>query len=86
MPLDAMRHAVVALVTRGRPDGPATSSADLTTEELMGYEAVLNFIANGSCIIGERPDGVIEFRQNGWLYAVHADTVPPFVESMREGG
>jgi hypothetical protein len=52
----------------------------------MGFEAVLNFIANGTCIIGERPDGVIEFRQNGWLYAVHADTVPPFVESMREGG
>jgi len=82
--IDRLRHSIVALVTRSRDDGPVQSSSLLTDEELNGYAAVLNFVENGRCIIGERPDGGFEFRQDGWLYIIHLD--PPEVETIREAG
>jgi hypothetical protein len=75
--LDHIRHAIVAAITRNRPDGPIQSSAQLTDAELMGYDAVLNFVRSGECLFGERADGLYEFRMRGKCYTVHLD--PPQV-------
>jgi hypothetical protein len=81
--IDRLRHALVVIVTRQRPDGPVSSSSDLTAEELDRLDRRLDWIRNGAIIVGERPDGIVEFRQGSACFAVNPElrTVEQFDET-----
>lgn len=72
--LDLLRHALVLVVTRDRDDGPALSSAQISTAELMGVESRLNYIQAGECLVAIRSDDVVEFRMRGMLYVANVAT------------
>lgn len=86
--MDAIRHALVVAVTRGRPSGPVQSSALLTDAEVMGFDARLNDVQAGLMAVHRVEALVVELRQAGWLYRVHLsldpDAHPPEWESIKE--
>jgi hypothetical protein len=78
---DRYRHALVAVVTRQRPDGPVASSTELTVEEQLTLSRMLATIRAGITSVTDGPDGQIEIRHDsGWHAAVNLDplsvTVP----------
>jgi hypothetical protein len=83
---DAYRHAIVALVTRKREDGsgPVSSSSELSEAERMGFDAVLNDVERGACLIARLESGAVEIRKEGWCYRVKFD--PLEVKAFREAG
>ncbi len=70
---DRWRHALCAVVTRKRPDGPVASSAELDTEEQLALSTVLREIAAGRASVTDGPDAVVELRAGGWTFAVTLD-------------
>jgi hypothetical protein len=72
--LDRLRHALVIMTTRDRPDGSVASSKELSTEELMGFESRLNYIRTGECLVGDMPDGRVSFNMRGREYVVNTET------------
>jgi hypothetical protein len=80
---DRWRHALVAVITRKRPDGPATSSNDLSYEEQLALSDVLARIAAGQASVADGPDDTIEVRAGGgWRYTV---TLDPINVAVRRG-
>jgi hypothetical protein len=80
--LDDYRHALVAIVTRGRPhgEGPVQSSSLLEGMEWAGFDSRLNEITAGKCMVARPEPGVVEFHIGGWGYIVrltsHLDEAP----------
>lgn len=75
---DRWRHALVAVVTRRRDAGPATSSSDLDLEEQLALSKLLVNITAGRATVADGPDNTIELRAGGgWRYTVSLD--PPAV-------
>jgi hypothetical protein len=70
---DRWRHALVAIVSRKRDDGPATSSGDLNLEEQMAFSDALTRIAAGHATIAEGPDNTVELAGGLWRYFVTFD-------------
>jgi len=80
---DRWRHALVAVVTRRRPDGPATSSSDLDLEEQLALSELLTRTMGGQATVADGPDDTIELRAGGgWRYTITLD--PPAV-AVRQG-
>jgi hypothetical protein len=81
---DAFRHAIVAVLTRGRDSGMVQSSSELDEAERMGFDAILNNVEHGACLIGRTEEGGVELRQSGWRY--HVTFEPLRVTTVREAG
>jgi hypothetical protein len=80
---DRYRHALVAIFTRRREDGPVTSSNDLSLEEQLALSDVLVRIQGGSASVADGPDDTVELRAGGgWRYTVGFD---PLVVAVRQG-
>jgi hypothetical protein len=58
---ETFRHALTALATRDRADGPEVSSRDLTTGERLLLTNLLNDVRSGALLTGTEPDGSIVF-------------------------
>jgi hypothetical protein len=75
---DRWRHALVAVVTRKRPDGPVSSSNDLDLEDQLALSNLLTRIMSGDSSIADGPDDTVELRVGGgWRYTIAGD--PPTV-------
>jgi hypothetical protein len=73
---DRWRHALVACVTRRRPDGPVTSSSELSLEEQLELSKRLTDIQAGRATVTDGPDNTVEVRPGGgWTYRVTLDPV-----------
>jgi hypothetical protein len=70
---DRWRHALVAIVSRKRADGPTTSSTDLNLEEQMALSDALTRIAAGHATVAEGPDNRVELAGGLWRYFVSLD-------------
>jgi hypothetical protein len=70
---DRWRHALVAIVSRKRDDGPTTSSSELNLEEQMALSDALSRIAAGHATVAEGPDSTIELAGGLWRYFVTLD-------------
>lgn len=71
---DRWRHALVAAVTRRRPNGPATSSTDLDLEEQLALSKILTNVMAGQASVADGPDDTIELRVGGgWRYTISLD-------------
>lgn len=80
---DRWRHALVAVVTRKRPDGPVSSSSELDLEEQLALSKLLVQISGGQATVADGPDDTIELRAGGgWRYTITLD--PPTV-AVRQG-
>jgi hypothetical protein len=80
---DRYRHALVACVTRRRPDGPVMSTAELDYSEQLELSKRLTDIAAGRATVTDGPDDTIEVRPGGgWLYTV---TLDPLTVTGRRG-
>lgn len=80
---DRWRHALVALTTRKRPDGPVCSSSDLNTEEQLALSNSLARIIAGQATVADGPDGTVEVRAGGgWRYTI---TLEPLAVVGRRG-
>jgi hypothetical protein len=55
------RHALTALATRDRADGPKVSSRDLTTGERLTLTNLLNDVRSGALLTAAEPDGTVVF-------------------------
>ena len=60
----AYRAAITVLVTL------STSSLDLDEAERMGFDATLNDVEHGICLIRMLDSGQVEICRNGWCYQV----------------
>lgn len=68
---DRIRHALVAVVTRRRPDGPITSSSDLDHTEQLALSNLLERIRGGQVTLADGPDATIELHgPEGYLAEV----------------
>jgi hypothetical protein len=75
---DRWRHALVAVVTRKRPDGPVSSSNDLDLEDQLALSNLLTRIMSGDSSIADGLDDTVELRVGGgWRYTIAGD--PPTV-------
>lgn len=81
---DAFRHAMVAVLTRGRDTGSVESSSELTEPERQGFDTMLDSIQTGECLIARLESGTVEIRKSGWCYRVAFD--PLAVTTIREAG
>lgn len=80
---DRWRHSLCAVVTRKRPDGPATSSSDLDREEQLALSDLLVKIKGGSVTVAAGPDETTEIRAGGgWRYTV---ALNPLVVTVAQG-
>ena len=74
--LDQYRHALVAVVTRRRPDGPQTSSTGISLEEQLALSNLITGIQAGRTTLTDGPDNTIELRAGGgWRYTIVLDPV-----------
>jgi hypothetical protein len=82
---DRWRHALVAVVTRRRPDGPQTSSTGISLEEQLDLSNLITRIGGGAATITDGPDQTVELHAGGgWRYTITLD--PPAVTVTRGQG
>jgi len=81
---DAYRHAIVAVLTRHRPDGSVESSSELTEPERLGFDSLLDSVQTGDTLIARLESGTVEIRRSGWCYRLEFD--PLAVTAIREAG
>jgi hypothetical protein len=82
---DRWRHALVAVVTRRRPDGPQTSSTGISLEEQLALSKLVTNITAGQATVADGPDDTIEVRPGaGWLYTIRLDPVEVTVDRPGE--
>ncbi len=81
---DHFRHALVAVVTRKRPDGPITSSSFLDLEEQLALSEILARIQGGQATVEfvGPDDNLVEIHASTWRYTVTLD--PPGVVWQRD--
>jgi hypothetical protein len=85
MTRDRWRHALCAVVTRKRDDGPMASAGGLDYAEQMELSRLLVNLKGGQATIAEAPDGMVELRVNGgWLYTINL--APPVSVTLSRGG
>jgi len=73
---DRYRHALCAITTRGRAEGPIASSAALDMDEQLRLSDILAKIRGGQATVADGPDGTVELRAGGgWVYVVGLDPV-----------
>jgi len=71
---DRYRHALVAVVTRRRDDGPVTSFRELMLEEQLKLSEILAHIHAGRATVTDEPDDLVKLRlPGGWWYLVGHD-------------
>lgn len=71
---DRWRHALVAVVTRRRPDGPQASSTGISLEEQLALSKLVTNITAGQASVADGPDGTVELRAGGgWRYTITLD-------------
>ena len=78
------RHALVAIFTRGREDGPVASSSLLDLDEQLRMSEALALVTGGRASMTEEPGGAVALRAKGWVYTVTTD--PLTVEVKRAPG